>query len=324
MPNTAPEPEGGGFLQVAAAAILNDRAEVLLALRPAHVHQGGLWEFPGGKVEPGESVQEALQREIREELGIEIRHARPLIRIPFRYPDRRVLLDVWRVDSFDGIPRGAEGQTIEWVAVEALRERAFPEANRPIVHALQLPTEYLITPEPAQDEAGFLKGLQRCLDSGVRLVQLRAKSLAPAAYAGLAEKVLACCRERGARLLLNAAPDLVLELGADGIHLTAEGVRGLVARPLPADRLVAASCHDPGELRAAQRIGADFVVLSPVAATASHPGRGALGWARFSEWVDPCPMPVFALGGLGRKDLGQAIQCGAQGIAAIRGLWGTC
>ena len=312
------------FIHVAAAVIVNPAGEVLLALRPKDKHQGGLWEFPGGKVEPGEVVLAALKRELEEELGIAVIQARPLIRVQHRYPDKAVLLDVWRVAGFEGEPHGREGQTVEWVAPDKLPQRAFPAANQPIVTAARLPEYYLITPEP-QDESEFLQRLELALQGGIRLVQLRAKSLSDEAYKALAHKALALCRCYGARLLLNGAPEWVHEVGADGIQLSSALLATLQARPPgyepSGDKWVAASCHNALELQHALAIGVDFALLSPIKPTQSHPGMAALGWSQMQTLIDPLPMPVYALGGMSRNDLQDAFAYGAQGIAAIRELW---
>jgi len=309
------------FTHVAVAAIVNERQQVLVSLRSDHAHQGGLWEFPGGKLEPGESVQDALRREIREELGIGIVSACPLIRIPYRYPDKAVLLDVWKVDAYEGVAHGREGQVVEWLALDELAGRAFPAANRPIIHALQLPPAYLITPEPSAGAEAFLRQLRASLDAGIRLVQLRARSLKRPEYEVLARQAVELCRSCQARILLNSDPQLAQRLEADGVHLNAERLAGAARRPLGDDFWVAASCHGPEDLLKAQRIGADFAVLSPLSNTASHPDAVPLGWVRFQRWVDGCSMPVYALGGMTRSDIDAARRNGAQGIAAIRALW---
>lgn len=321
--NTAAESVRHGHLQVAVAAIVNDRHEVLISLRPDHVHQGGLWEFPGGKLKAGESVPDALRREIHEELGIAVCDMRPLIRIPHRYSDKAVLLDVWTVNGFEGTPHGREGQSIEWALIPDLLKRDFPVANKAIIHALQLPTEYLVTPEPGADENRFLDQMRLALQAGTRLVQLRAKAHDEQQYMTLARQAVALCHDFNARILLNADPALVAPLGADGVHLSAQRLRQCRQRPLGEEYWVAASCHTPEELDQAQRAGADFAVLSPVKATASHPHTETLGWARFANWVDGCAIPVYALGGMTRSDAYIAREHGAQGIAAIRALWET-
>lgn len=313
-------------IQVVAGVIVNQAGEVLLALRPKDKHQGGLWEFPGGKMEPGEAALVALKRELQEELGIAVTQARPLIRLQHSYPDKAVLLDVWRIDAFDGVAHGREGQAVEWVAPEQLPLRAFPAANHPIVTAARLPERYLITPEPQQQDE-FLQQLELALQGGIRLVQLRAKRLDEAAYRSLAAAAVALCQRYQARLLLNAAPQVALELGADGVHLSSHRLLALQARPAgfaaSFGRWVAASCHNAHELQHAVAIGVDFVVLSPIKPTLSHPDVMALGWHQMQTLIDPLPLPVYALGGMGAVDLSAAFAHGAQGIAAIRTLWPT-
>ena len=317
---TAPEP-GRAPLPVVAAVIVGPDGRILISRRHDHLHQGGLWEFPGGKQEAGETARAALQRELHEELGIEVERARPLIRVLHDYGDRSVQLDVWRVEGFAGTPHGREGQPLAWVAPGELDAYAFPAANAPILRAARLPDRYLITPAPGPDPAAFLPQLEAALARGIRLLQLRAKGLAAGAYAELAAQVVPLAHRHGARVLLNGPPELVTELGADGLHLSSAALRACPARPLPADYWLSASCHDAAELARAVALDADCALLSPVQATASHPGAEPLGWEIFQALTDPCPLPVYALGGLGEADLESAWQHGAQGIAAIRGLW---
>jgi 8-oxo-dGTP diphosphatase len=123
-------------VHVAVGVLLNDNHEVLIAMRPAESHQGGLWEFPGGKVEEGESVEYALNREFKEELGISVQACTPLIQIRHEYSDKLVMLDVWRIEKFSGIPQGREGQAIEWRALSKLRAVDFPKANDRIIREL--------------------------------------------------------------------------------------------------------------------------------------------------------------------------------------------
>lgn len=309
-----------GPVLVAAGVVVDSAGRILIARRAAHRHQGGLWEFPGGKVEAGETVVEALTRELHEEVGIDVVRARPLIRFPYHYPDKSVLLDVWRVNDFSGAAHGREGQPVQWVEPEALREFAFPAANRPIVTAATLPSSYLITPEPGADRDAFLARLADCLAAGVRLVQLRAKQLDQRDYDALAARVSQMCRAHGARLLLNTRPER-LGAAADGLHLSSAALARCQQRPVPDTVLLAASCHDAAELARARRIGVDFVVLSPVQSTPSHPDAKALGWEGFRCLTDGIDVPVFALGGLRLADRGTAFGYGAQGVAGIRAFW---
>ncbi len=306
---------------VVAAAIFNKQGEVLLALRPAHLHQGGLWEFPGGKIEAGEDARAALARELHEELGITISLARPLIRIPHRYSDKAVLLDVWRVNGFTGDPHGRERQRLEWVAVNRLRDKDYPAANLPVITALELPSLYLISEEPA-DPAAFLATLEAWLKSGARLIQLRAKALDEDTYAALAGKAQALCKNYNAQLLLNAPVQIVTELDAPGIHLNSAQLLGFETRPVGKEKRVAASCHTAAELAHALAIGVDFVVVSPVLPTTSHPGAATLGWAGLRTLTEQATMPVYALGGMQPEYLDLAYQHGAQGIA-VRGVWSS-
>ena len=323
-PSTAPEPSHDGTaercIHVAAGAIRDAAGRVLLTRRPAGVHQGGLWEFPGGKLEPGESVRSALARELREELGIAVRAARPLIRVHHDYGDRHVLLDVFLVTEYAGTPSGIEGQPMTWQAPAAMDAERFPAADRPIIDALRLPERYLITGAEPRDEAAFLHRLAAALQTGVQLVQLRRHDLADADYARLARAALPLCRAAGARLLLNRAPELAGELDADGVHLRAKMLWRIAARP-PACDLAGASCHNAAELRRAAELGLDYALLGPVLETATHPDAEPLGWAGFAALADTAALPVYALGGMGMDHLTESFQHGAQGIAAIGGLW---
>ncbi len=308
-------------IHVAAAVIQDPGGRVLIARRPGHRHQGGLWEFPGGKVEAGEGVSAALARELQEELGIRPTACRPQIRVHHDYGDRRVLLDVWRVSAWTGEPAGREGQPLAWVAPGDLPGYPFPPANHPIVAAARLPELYLITPEPGADRGAFLAALEAGLAAGVRLVQLRAKGLPPADLEALAGAARARCAAHGADLVLNGDPEHARAWGLAGVHLDGARLAQVSERPLAEDRWVAASCHDAGQLERAARLGVDFVVCSPVLATASHPGAPPLGWAGLRALTEAAPVPVFALGGMTPAHRPEAWAAGAQGIAAIRGLW---
>lgn len=320
MPNTAPDFQPiEPVVHVAAAAVFDAHGRVLIARRPEYAHQGGLWEFPGGKVESGETVRAALARELHEELGIDVQQTRPLIRVWHDYPDKSVLLDVWRVDGFCGEAHGREGQPLNWVQPCDLPDYEFPAANQAIVRAVQLPSLYLITPNLGDDIPGFLQQLERRLSDGIRLVQLRAKSLPEDDYLSLARQCLSMCEKHGATLLLNAAPEVVTMVGAHGVHLDSGRLGSLAARPNA--KWVSASCHSLEQLRQAEKLGVDFVMLSPVAATASHPDTVPLGWEQFQRLTEQANCPVFALGGMTPADLQQAFEYGAQGVAAIRALW---
>lgn len=317
-----PPPGDHDLIHVAAGVISDAQGRVLIAKRPEHAHQGGLWEFPGGKLEPGEPSAQGLARELAEELGIQVSASRPLIRLRHDYGDRHILLEMRRVLAYQGRPHGREGQAIRWLAPEAMEASAFPAADRPVISALRLPERYLITgTEPRAPEA-VAAHLERVLAAtGVKIVQLRAPWLTADQYATLAEHCAPLCRAAGAKLLLNCSLALASELPSDGVHLSAHRLRALPARPARLQRLLGASCHDAAELANAAELGLDYALLSPVCPTATHPLAKPLGWQRFAELVEAATLPVYALGGVGEADLERAFAHGAQGIAGIRNFW---
>ena len=308
------------IIEVVAGVIRDVRGRVLLARRTEGRDLAGLWEFPGGKRESDESPEAALIRELREELGIEVEIGAALINVPQVYPDKRLRLDVRMIEHWHGTMRGLEGQALVWVPPHKLASYAMPPADRPVVAALRQADRYLVTPEPGDDESGWLTGLQRALAAGIRRVQLRAPSADPARWRALAARAVAACRDTGAEVLVNADVDLARRL-AVGVHLRAAQLAMLRQRPLPADLPVAASCHDIDELRAAQALGCDFALVGSIKPTASHPGAATLGWSGFTALRETVSLPLYAIGGLDIDDLAQARRHGAQGIAAIRGLW---
>jgi 8-oxo-dGTP diphosphatase len=308
-------------VDVAVAVLVRPDGAVLLARRPESKVYSGYWEFPGGKVEPGEPVAGALGREIREELGVEIERAHPWITRVFVYPHATVRLHFHRVYAWRGEPRALEHQGIAWQHPETVEVAPMLPANGPVLRALSLPAEYAITRAGDLGESSFFSRLEARLQGGLRLVQVREKNLARDALKGFAQRVLARARAHGAKVLLNSDVELARAIGADGVHLTAAQLRGATARPdLP---WCGASCHSVEELRRAGDLGVDLVVLGPVRATPSHPGAVPLGWDRFREVAAGASIPVYALGGLLPRDLEKARSCGAHGLAMVRGAWET-
>ena len=305
-------------IHVVAGVMVDARGRVLLARRTEGRDLAGLWEFPGGKVDPGETPRQALARELEEELGIHVQSAEPLIAVPQQYRDKRILLDVYRV-RYAGKPSDREQQALAWSPPEKLCTYPMPPADRPVVAALTQPAHYLVTPDLGERGA-FLAALARALEAGVRRIQLRVPSLAGAELEALAIAVKQRCDPAGAQLLVNGDIALAARIGC-GVHLRSAQLAGLSERPLPAQLPVAASCHDAGELARAQEIGADFAVLGPIARTPGHGTRTPMGWRGFAQLREHVSMPLYGLGGLGRADLALARGHGAQGIAAIRGLW---
>ena len=330
-------------IHVVAGVIRDALGRVLLARRTEGRDLAGLWEFPGGKVEPGESPEAALVRELREELGIEARVGDPLIRVPQQYPHKRLVLDVRQV-QFNGTPKGLDGQALVWAPLHTLASYPMPPADRPVVAALLQPDRYLVTPAPSNDNA-WLAALDQSLANGVRRVQLRAPGIDAARWERLAEQAARLCDDAKAEVLVNGDAALAERLGI-GLHLRASQLADAVdarssapsvqssneladrpnggsGSPSPERRkpLLAASCHGVDDLLRAEALGCDFVVLGPVQATASHPGAPGIGWDAFAAMRERVSLPIYAIGGLGVDDVAIARAHGAQGIAAIRGLW---
>ena len=306
-----------------AVGILADRGRVFITRRFSNSHQGGKWEFPGGKTEPGEDTLSALKRELREELGVQVQNAKPFMQVRHAYPDREVFLDVWRIIEYQGVPYGREGQEARWISSTELPEVEFPQADWPILRRLWLPALYLISDSPRFGGDTFPVLLERALRAGARLVQLREPHLSPSEYQAYAKQMAGLCHRFGAKLLLNADPEWVSACGADGVHLNSRRLREWQERPLGKEYWIGASCHNAEELKLAESAGADFAVLSPVAQTATHPEAVPLGWEAFSRLCASAALPVYALGGMRAEDLGRAQQAGARGLAMVSEIWGS-
>lgn len=308
------------MVHVAVGVILNEDGDILIAKRADKAHQGGLWEFPGGKVEQDENVVDALARELHEELAINVVATEPLIKIRHDYGDKIVLLDVHKVTRFTGSPYGNEGQPIQWVSAQQLHQFEFPAANRPIITAINLPQQLLITGQfsSLQD---FFSRTEKVLQRGIRLVQLRVND--PTTISALIDDAIKLCDKYSARLQINTSPDLFSAFVKNniGLHLNSTHLLQCHSRPVGKDILLSASCHDEFEVAHAQKIGVDFIYLSPVLATNSHPNQKGMGWDAFAKRVEHITVPVFALGGMKESDLPKALESGAQGIAGISEWW---
>lgn len=292
---------------------------MLVARRPAGKAFAGLWEFPGGKVQPGEADRDALRRELHEELGITVGDAAFLPHYRAA-PPSGLELAFWRVGTYEGVPEGREGQEIRWCPIDALGDLPFLPADRPILARLRLPSLYLVSDVDGLGEALFEERLLRAAGREPVLLQLREPWAEPHLrdYAAYLRRLLA---PYGGRCVVNGDPEEALGC-ADGIHLSAARLARLTARPVSAGVLVGASCHDARELQQADALGCDFAVLSPVKATPTHPGATPLGWERFQRLVSEVSLPVYALGGMTRADLGAAEAHLAQGVAVRSAIFG--
>ncbi|KJV07900.1 Nudix family hydrolase [Methylocucumis oryzae] len=306
-------PHPNPSLDVAVGVIQHD-GHILISLRDSALHQGGLWEFPGGKLEPGETAEQALARELMEELGISVTQASPLITINHAYPDKTVRLIVFSVTAFTGIAHSSTGQALAWVKPHELGQYAFPAANLPIINAVNLPPFYAIL-DDAEPQL-LSQHLSVLLEQNITLIQARLKNLPATEVKSFIDTAYPLCQQKGCRLLINSATAGLTELTCDGLHLASRDLLALTQRP--SYRIVGASCHNAEELAHAQQLGVDFAVLAPVLTTLTHPNAPTLGWAGFKKLVETVNLPVYALGGMTQQDLSQAQHSGAQGIASIR------
>jgi 8-oxo-dGTP diphosphatase len=314
-----PQPEKTKIIEVSAAVLQRDDGSFLLAQRPPDKIWAGYWEFPGGKIEPGETAHHALVRELHEELGITVDTAYPWLTRVFTYPHATVRLYFFRVMTWSGEMHPHEGQQFSWQHPTEVSVDPILPANAPILRALELPPLYAISNVAELGVELFLARLQAKLDAGLRLVQLREKHLARDELRKLALLVVAMAHARGAKVMLNGDATLAQEVGADGVQLTATQLAELNERP--AVDWCAASCHSAEELRKAETLGCDFALLSPVLPTQSHPGAPHLGWENFAAIAAGSSIPVYALGGLAHEDMQTAWQHGAHGIALLRQAW---
>lgn len=312
-------PENIKIVEVAAAVLQKPDGSFLLAQRPKGKIWAGYWEFPGGKVEAGESAREALVRELREELGIEVETAYPWITRVFTYPHATVRLSFFRVTGWDGEMHPHEGQQFSWQHANGVDVDPVLPANVPILRALQLPPLYAISNAAELGVEPFLERLQLQLRAGLRLIQLREKNLDRDALRELAKRVVAMAHAQGAKVLLNGDVAMAHEVGADGVQLTSTQLSEMTGRPTV--DWCAASCHSAEELRRAEALGCDFALLSPVLPTRSHPGAAHLGWGKFADIAANSSIPVYALGGLAQTDMHTAWQQGTHGISLLRQAW---
>jgi 8-oxo-dGTP diphosphatase len=307
-------------VEVSAAVILRTDGSFLIARRPAGKVYAGYWEFPGGKIEPGEPAAAALKRELHEELGIDVIRAYPWITRVHTYPHATVRLNFFRVLEWSGEPHPREAQTILWQPPDTPVAQPMLPANAPVLASLALPHEYAITSAESFGVQAMLERLEQRLAQGLRLVQIRDKAMPSGERTEFACRAVRLAHRYGARVLVNSDEALARAIGADGVHLPAEVLMSLAARPQAA--LAGASCHDAEQLERAMRLGLDFAVLGPVKRTASHPVAVPMGWQQFAELARGASIPLYAIGGIGRDDLEEAWRAGAHGVAMIRGAWG--
>lgn len=301
-------------LSVVIGIVKDDEGRIFITRRHGTLHLGGLWEFPGGKVEHGEMLHTALARELREEIGIEVAASMPLISFKYAYSECEVHLHVFEITQYTGKAESRLGQGWFWVKREDLKDYIFPAANRAILTAIYLPSFYAILNDDCGD---LLAQLNHLFTQGVTLIQARLKNLSETEIREFLTVAHPLCNEKGVLLLVNSGTLKAVEMPCDGIHLTSYDLLTWDSRPENL-RWLSASCHTEAELQHAERIGVDFVVLAPVLKTQTHLDAQPLGWEMFEQLVTECNVPVYALGGVTKLDLQTTKFAGGQGVAGIR------
>lgn len=307
-------------VSVVIGIIKNSLGRVLINQRLDDQSFAGKWEFPGGKVNTSESLQQALFRELLEETGIRVIKSLPLISYTHQYSDRLVKLHVFEVLTYEGEPEGREHQPIEWVNIETLHRFDFLEANASIVRAVQLPRYCLITQTDRFGVDHTLERLKQHVASKRCLVLVREKPMSSSDLKKFLELVVSICAPSNSMVINHADNQYVDTQSIDGVHYSSKISPN---KPILMDksRFFGKSCHDLQGLQRTEQLQLDYAFLSPVKLTSSHAEAEPLGWSSFSKFCAHMKIPVFALGGLSLQDLEHAASNGAQGVSVLSDAW---
>ena len=309
---------------VAVGVIYNStKDKVLITKRTDKQHLGGYWEFPGGKVEANEDVQSALKRELYEELGIIVLNAERFTTISHDYSDKKVLLDVWKINEFSRKPVSCENQEIKWSNIDELNNFQFPDANKFIIQTISLGQIYVISQESYEDYSRLFSVASECFTAGLKLFQLRLKSEGHEKIKKVVETLSVLTRQNNAKLILNGTATDIEKYTIDGIHLKSNDLEKYGSRPISEELILGASCHNEEDLVKASKLNVNYAFISPVLTTRSHPEREALGWNILGNLIKKVNFPVYALGGMTPTDLKTANSHGAYGVAMIGSIWNS-
>ncbi len=289
-----------------------NNTQILITKRRKNQFMPNYWELPGGKIETGEDEEDALARELQEELGIKTLRISLKHVMTHHYKDKTVNLSIYNVESYKGNVTGTEGQDIRWCNLQNLSNYKLLPTMRIIINRIRLPEYYWITPDERDPEL-LLQKCQNHLITGAKIIQLRSKDLIEHSYIG---KIHNLCQSYEARLILNV-PNKTFKEPCDGWHLTSEELLKYSKRPCANNKLLGASAHNMKEAKYAETISVDYISLAPIEETPSHPNATPLGWEVAKDIVSKSNLPVYLLGGMGRDSLGRALKIRAQGIAGI-------
>ena len=303
---------------IAIGVIFNQHNQLLISRRTSKQHLAGCWEFPGGKLESGESFKFALRRELHEEVGVTVHTAVKIFSSTHQYSDRQLSFQLYKIIHYSGAVIAKQNQQLRWVDADQLSSIDFPEANRSMVDALILPQQYMIADEQVFS-CSLIETVKKQLEAGVRIIQHRANGVAKKEYIQHWQTLNNLCNQYKAKLIANSPIDWHADLQPNYIHLNSIGLKEINnnTNSLKAE-LFSASCHNDDEIKIANQLRPRCILLGPVNYTQSHSNANILGWKKFAHVCSNSNMPVYALGGLTKQDTKNALMSGAQGIAAIR------
>jgi len=301
-----------------AVGILRNDNKVLLAQRPEPKPYHGWWEFPGGKVENNESPEQALKRELKEELGINIDGCSPWIIRHHSYEHASVRLHFFLVSQWSGDVIPQENQNIKWTDPRKPEVTPILEANSVIFKALSLPPIYAIT-NFSELKDNFFSALKRKIENGLQLIQIREKGLEINDLIYFCKEVQRLTKNYDMSILLNSNIELAKDLGLDGVHLNSSQIYQDLS--IPKHMIIGASCHTVEDLKMAEEKKYSFALLSPVNKTQSHPELKPMGWEKFKQIINGFQIPIYALGGMTEHDKNNAYVSGSIGIASQRAIW---
>ncbi|HCK04537.1 MAG TPA: Nudix family hydrolase [Methylophilaceae bacterium] len=306
-------------IKAAVGILIDSDNRVLLAQRPEAKTWSSWWEFPGGKLEENESPRDALTRELKEEIGIDVIVSERWVTRTYSYDEHNVTLYFFKVTLWSGKPASMENQNLRWVSPLEVDKSTILPPNVFILNALSFPDCYAITNIEETSKKLFYKQLLAQLNQGLKLIQIREKNLLPIDLLEACKEILEICKPFSAKLILNSNIKLAYDLKVDGIHLTSLELKNLIDKPK--NLIIGASCHSIEDIRNAEEKGVDFAVLSPVQKTISHPKNKPMGWAAFSKIINNSNIPVYALGGMKKINIKDAHSFGSVGIASQREIW---